>query len=258
MGENGVVASLARLAREATLAETGQTHKGKRPSRSSDQSFWGIGIASMYGSVSQQPPGGVTMRHALGWWWHTPHDTLDKIDEAFLERDTRVVLHTLWRLLTDRVLPIDPAAEVASLSAELAAIGGAAASELVQELLSAARAAERALSPLAAAPANERACKAHNEALLQICRALVPLDYAEGDRFAHDPALPQPAWPVLQSLRDLAAAESGSDEAKFLAVAAVRSRNRLLRALEDASSAVAALHPGQAAERLSSSAGTRS
>jgi hypothetical protein len=243
MGENGVVASLAGLAREATLAETGQTHKGKRPSRSSDQSFWGIGIPSMYGSVSQQPPGGVAMRHALGWWWHTPHDTLDKIDEAFLERDTRVVLHTLWRLLTDRVLPIDPAAELASLSAELKAIRQGVAAELVAELMAAAEATTRAVQALDSSEGNDGASVALNQALLSACRALVPLDYTEGDRFAHDAALPEPPWPVLDSLRALAKAEPGSDEAKFLAVGAVRARNRLVRALEDVRSAVAGLRP---------------
>ena len=31
-------------------------------------------------------------RNALGWWWHTPHDLLDKIDEANLVRDTRVLM----------------------------------------------------------------------------------------------------------------------------------------------------------------------
>ena len=76
-------------------------------SRSSDQSFWGIGIPAMFGALSEQPPAPVKMRNALGWWWHTPHDLLDKIDEKNLVRDTRVYVHTLWRLLTDTVLPLD-------------------------------------------------------------------------------------------------------------------------------------------------------
>src|SRR5262249_42283782 len=42
--DNGVVTPLVGLAREVTLAESGQHHLGERPSRSSDQSFWGIGI----------------------------------------------------------------------------------------------------------------------------------------------------------------------------------------------------------------------
>ena len=72
-------------------------------SRSSDQSFWGIGIPAMFGALSEQPPAPVKMRNALGWWWHTPHDTLDKIDEANLVRDTKVYVHTLWRLLSEEL-----------------------------------------------------------------------------------------------------------------------------------------------------------
>ena len=59
-----------------------------------------------------------------------------------------------------------------------------------------------------------------NVALVRVSRALVPLDYTQGDRFSHDPALPQPAWPALRKLRDLAAQEPGSDKARFLAVGA--------------------------------------
>ena len=69
---------------------------------------------------------------------------------------------------------------------------------------------------------------------MRISRALVPLDYTEGDRFSHDAALPQPAWPSLRKLRELAAAKPGSDEERFLAVAARRARNRVAHALREA------------------------
>jgi hypothetical protein len=192
----------------------------------------------MYGSVSHQPPGAVKMRNPLGWWWHTPHDLIDKVDRDFLIRDTRVVLHTLWRLLIDKVLPIDPAAELASLRTELMAIARSKPTPALTALLAAVdRATEAAEKLKAARPADDTACEAINAALVRISRALVPLDYTEGDRFRHDPALPQPPWPVLQGLRDLAAAEPDSDQAKFHAVSAARAHNRLLHALEEASRA---------------------
>ena len=78
-----------------------------------------------------------------------------------------------------------------------------------------------------------------NRALMLVSRALVPMDYTEGDRFTHDPALPQPAWPVLQPLRALAATTPNSDAARFLTVQAMRSRNRLLHALRQANAALA-------------------
>ena len=73
---------LVALAGDAIGEQAGSEYAGKRMSRSSDQSFWGIGIPAMFGALSEQPPAPVKMRNALGWWWHTPHDLLDKIDEG--------------------------------------------------------------------------------------------------------------------------------------------------------------------------------
>jgi hypothetical protein len=239
--ENGVVVELAALAREATLAETGQQHLGKRPSRSSDQSFWGVGIPSMYGTVSHQPPGPVKMRNPLGWWWHTPHDLIDKVDEQFLMRDTRVVVATLSRLLNDAVLPLDPAAHAASLVEELRVIAAKLKHEF--ELEAVIEAAESVLRKARSLEVSKGANEPGridrlNVALVRVSRALVPLDYTQGDRFSHDPALPQPAWPALRKLRDLAAQEPGSDKARFLAVGAARARNRVLSSLREADRAL--------------------
>ena len=239
--ENGVVIELAGLAREATLAETGQHHLGKRPSRSSDQSFWGVGIPSMYGSISHQPPGPVKMRNPLGWWWHTPHDLIDKLDEEFLVRDTRVVVATLSRLLNDPILPLDPAAHLLSLVEELKTIAAPLEHDVgLEGVLEVAESVFRKAQSIKALKGeNEPAMIDRlNAALVRVSRALVPLDYTEGDRFSHDPALPQPAWPALQKLRDLAAQKPGSDEARFVAVGAARARNRVLASLREAARAL--------------------
>ena len=239
--ENGVVVELAALAREATLAETGQHHLGKRPSRSSDQSFWGVGIPSMYGSISHQPLGPVKMRNPLGWWWHTPHDLIDKLDEEFLVRDTRVVAATLSRLLNDAILPLDPAAHASSLLDELKAVAAKLKHEFdLKGVIETAETVLRKASSVAALKGVNEPARLDrlNAALMRVSRALVPLDYTEGDRFSHDPALPQPAWPALRKLRDFAAQEPGSEKARFLAVAAARARNRVLSSLREADRAL--------------------
>ncbi|MBV9054248.1 MAG: M28 family peptidase, partial [Hyphomicrobiales bacterium] len=239
--ENGVVVELAALAREATLAETGQHHLGKRPSRSSDQSFWGVGIPSMYGSISHQPPGPVKMRNPLGWWWHTPHDLIDKVDEEFLVRDTRVVVATLSRLLNDPVLPLDLSAHVSSLIDELKAIAAKLKDDFgMKSVIETAEAVLRMAKSLNVTKAVDDPAKIDrlNDALMGASRALMPLDYTQGDRFSHDAALPQPAWPALQKLRDLAAQPPGTDEARFLAVSAARARNRVLASLREAERAL--------------------
>ena len=213
---------------------------GKRMSRSSDQSFWGIGIPAMFGALSEQPPAPVKMRNALGWWWHTPHDTLDKIDEANLVRDTKAFVHTLWRLLTDPVLPLDFATHARALLAELDKIGASLGGRFRSTRWAAAGAARGGGEAGGARGRGE--CgggEAHHHALMRASRALVPVDYTTGDRFAHDPALPLPAWPVLQPLRDLAATKPNTDAAQFHLVAAKRARNRMLFALREANAALA-------------------
>ena len=222
---------LLALAGEAIGEQTGAKYVGKRMSRSSDQSFWGIGIPAMFGALSEQPPAPVKMRNALGWWWHTPHDTLDKIDAANLVRDTKVFTHTLWRLLSDPVLPLDFATHARVLLEELGRIGESLTGRFsVEGLLAAAE----TLRDTAAAGG-------HNDAaLLRASRALAPVYYTSGDRFEHDPALPLPAWPVLQPLRDLAKTAPGSDAAHALTVSAVRGRNRMMFALREATAALRA------------------
>ena len=116
--DSKTAAELATLVKSAVQAETGQTHKGNRLARNSDNSFWGVGIPTALGSVSSQPPSdGPEMRNALGWWWHTPHDKLDKIDPENLARDTRIALRVVWDLLTLPILPLDIPAQLDVLAA---------------------------------------------------------------------------------------------------------------------------------------------
>ena len=230
---SGVASELAALAAEAVQAETGQRHAGRRMGRNADQSFWAIGIPSMFGSLSHQPPGPVGMRNPLGWWWHTPHDLLDKIDPQNLVRDSRIVLRVVSRLLNEAALPIDHTAQVDALLAELASLSRELDGRLpMQPLLDAAQALRQAAAAL------PRDSVGANRALMRACRALVPMDYTTGDRFDPDPALPLPAWPVLQPLRALAASTPGSDAAQAAMVGAVRARNRVLLGLQQANEAL--------------------
>ncbi len=75
---------------------------------------------------------------------------------------------------------------------------------------------------------------------MRASRALVPVDYAQGDRFSHPRALPLPDWAVLEPLRALAQTEAGSDAEKLAAVAARRARNRMGFALREAQEALEA------------------
>ena len=228
--EAAAPAELAGLAGDAIRLVTNETHIGKRPGRNSDMSFWGIGIPSMFGSLSLQPPSPTKMRNALGWWWHTPHDLLDKIDEANLVRDTKVFAAALWRLLTDPVLPLDFAAAAQEIQTEIDTLAAALGDRLSLQPLH--DAAARLHETAAALPASGRDPAEINHALMHIARALVPMDYTSGDRFSHDPALQQSRLPVLDPIRTLMAASP--DQIPFARVDAIRARNRMLHALMEA------------------------
>jgi len=51
---SGVVDELKAVAAEAVFAVTGQVHAGRRQGRAADQSFWGIGVPSLVGSLSRR------------------------------------------------------------------------------------------------------------------------------------------------------------------------------------------------------------
>jgi Zn-dependent M28 family amino/carboxypeptidase len=117
-------AELTGLAADAVRTQGDQELDGLRMSRAGDQSFWGIGVPSLFMGMGEQPVGGddnvmgavlgggSRKGAGFGWWWHTPDDTLDKMDPELLVRDTRVYVHAIWRLLTDRVLPLDYVADL--------------------------------------------------------------------------------------------------------------------------------------------------
>ncbi|MFC0407197.1 M28 family peptidase [Roseomonas elaeocarpi] len=245
LAHSGAAAELWGLAADAVGAQAGQSYARVRSGRNGDQSFWGVGIPAIFNSLSRhaRPDHVAAQAHMpLGWWWHTPHDTLDKIDPERLVRDTRVFVHVVWRLLSTPLLPLNYAEHARSLRAELEPLRDGLSGVLDLSLLaSRAAALEDAASAFAtrAAAMPEEALPALDGALMRASRALVPLDYTQGDRFRHDPALEQHAWPSLQPLRQLLKA-AGTAEAPFLLVAARQARNCAAHALRQATEALAA------------------
>ncbi|MGE0749675.1 MAG: M28 family peptidase [Variibacter sp.] len=246
---------LRALAVEAVQAQGQQELSGERMSRAGDQSFWGIGIPSLFMGGGEQPAaGGVNVAAAIfggaarkgagfGWWWHTPDDTIDKIDLELLVRDTRVYVHALWRLLTDAVVPLDYADYADALIKELEPLKAASAKGVdVTPLLEAARDLKSKAAAFNAriAKASDKDAAALQAVLMKVSRHLVPIDYTSGDRFGQEPALALTPYPVLDPIRRLMGATAGSDAARFLAVAATRACNRARHAIDGARSVFAA------------------
>jgi hypothetical protein len=244
-------AELAPLAREAVRLHGGQELAGYRVARAGDQSFWGIGVPAIFSSLGEQSATGAPIAAAMlfggpgrkgagtGWWWHTPEDTLDKMDREIALRDTAIYADVVARLVTERMIPLDYVAWCDHLLAEIDRLAAALGGRID---LSDARGGAEALRGLVCAlpteSGDDAVCGRVNACLMNLSRTLVPVDYTSGDRFDHDPALPAPAFPALQPLRELAATEADTDEAKFLTPLCVRGRNRIAHALDEAAATV--------------------
>jgi N-acetylated-alpha-linked acidic dipeptidase len=231
MIDTGSAPELRGLARESIEREVTDPYKLRRVGRAGDESFWGIGVPAMYGNLSAQPPkdGGTQGAHGTGWWWHTAHDRIDKMDGDILVRDTRIYLHSIWRLVTDEVLPIDFSEHARSLRAELTAIQEGLGDRFdLSLLIDRAGALEARCAALRGNP------EKLNAVLTALCRILVPVESTEGDRFLPDAAVPQQTYPSLQPLRRLAQLPRGSEAARFLEVDMVRARARVAFALAQA------------------------
>ena len=224
------------------LAETvGAELDYKRISRSSDQSFWGHGVPTVFAALSEQARddsatgaaladllGSGGKGGGLGWWWHTTEDTLDKIDRANFVRDAGVYAETLWRLCTLGRLPFDPAAAADEIADAVRGYQAAAGGALD---LSGTEAAARDLA--AAIREGEGAIRddAEDARVMALCRVLIPVNYTRSGPFGHDLALGTKPVPGLAEAGRLAGLEAGSDGFHFLRTRLVRERNRVEQAL---------------------------
>ncbi|MDR7521580.1 MAG: M28 family peptidase [Armatimonadota bacterium] len=229
---------------------------GQRVGRMGDQSFLGVGLPSLLMDISEQegtsPEASVDFSAfsgggtgGLGWWWHTTEDTPDKIDPALLERDARVYLGILHAFVTSPVLPLDYGAAAHEWLKRLREVRAASTWADVKGALAEARRLAHAAELLhrhaqaVAASGDRSSIRATNAALMAMGRALIPIDFTRAGRFGHDPALPQSDPPHLAALRALA--HASGDEARHLAVQAVRDLNAIRHALATAAQAAEAV-----------------
>jgi hypothetical protein len=239
------------FAREVIRLLAGQELAYRRIGRLGDQSFWGIGIPSLYCSISEQGDGheegdlavltGGTRarRGGLGWWWHTREDTVDKIDPTNLVRDTRVLLASLWKLATAPVLPFRQSRaieEIYQILEELAALTSGTPLDL-EPLLRECRdllLETRKLDELCSQPTGEERARRLNQCSMRVSRALIPVNYTVRGPFDQDPALPTRPLPGLQRVRELAALTPQHPTYYPLLHSLRRERNRVLHALKSA------------------------
>jgi hypothetical protein len=243
--EAPTMAETFSFGRQVMAEVSGTALEYKRISRSSDQSFWGHGIPTLFATLSEQPRDesetGAAMAQllgagarggGLGWWWHTTEDTLDKIDFDNLVRDARVYAEALWRLCTLPRLPFDYAATADELAQTLARYHEAANGRLDLErtrqlaLQLSRQLRGGALDGLDPAEANAT--------LIQLAHLLIPVNYTRSGPFEHDLALGTLPLPGLADAVTLGQLDPNRDVIRFLRTRLERERNRVEYALRTA------------------------
>lgn len=231
----GVVSAVpetAALVRESVRTVTGQDPEIERPMRAGDQSFWGVGLPSLYMLLSNRPEGqrAAVGGCGMGWWWHTEEDLLDKADRDVLVADTKIYAHSVARLVQDAVLPLDAAAQVDEIRGFVAELQRAAGDHL--DLAPVLAELDRLDGAVTATEALEPA--ARNRVLLRLTHLLTAVSFTAGDRFDHEPATPLAAVPALDPVRKLVRLAPDSDAYRFLHTRLVRSRNGVVHRLKEA------------------------
>jgi N-acetylated-alpha-linked acidic dipeptidase len=212
-----------------------------RPLRAGDYSFNQIGPTGLYMLLSNIPADERKRRgyYAVGGCggniaWHTVDDLMPVADLEILRRDLMVYLTTIVRILNAPLHPFDYTAGLEEMADAVARYQEAAAAELDLSSVSAAlTSASEALgawrreveSRVAQAPDDHALRSRTNATLRRIARLLVPLNYAKGERFDHDPAL---KFGVLPRLEPAASLPSAPAELKpFAKVGLVREINKV-------------------------------
>lgn len=235
-----------RATREATENLPIQWH---RQQKNGDSSFFGVGLACLAGEMSfTDEEIERTALATLGWWHHSIHNTIDKVDKNLLALHLRVYARWMWGLLTDPVLPheyvplatrfVDRLQELAMFDVPGIDMQGlverARAFHAFATKLDEASAALRSQGSLIGGEEEQRA-EVLNRTMLQVSRVLVPIAstvvgaYGQ-DRYGH-------AWqtqmiPSLVPYPALASLDPGSVDFQTWWVAMVRARNRVSDALE--------------------------
>lgn len=244
--EPPVMPETRALAADVVAKVTGEQFEGKRIGRFADQSFYGVGLPSIFGTLSEQDiantADGISFstggRRAggLGWWWHTPHDTLDKVDEENLVRDTKIYLGTVFRLCNADRLPFDYRETVRDLAETVAALQDEVGQHFdFSELRTHLRDLQQRVDSLYDAQAPDSATT-FNAALRRLARQLVPINFHERPRYERDLAGPLQSIPSLREVVRLKELDPTSDEARFLRTRLQRQYNRVLHAVAEVAS----------------------
>jgi hypothetical protein len=258
LSEGNNMPELREFVSNAIEPIAGQRLVRRRYGRAGDQSFWGIGMPAALMSLSAQRPenadpvllalhhqisGGKSASGGLGWWWHTPEDTVDKIDPDLLGRDASIYTLMLYRLCTRPVLPFDFSLTLAEFGERVDELQSQAGDRFSlqpvnDELARLSAVIDRLNQRTGRGDLDDETATRVNRCLMRVSRALIPVDYTATGQFDHDLAVPTSPLPGLARVGELARLAAGSDDEQFLITRLRRERNRVVHGLATAADAV--------------------
>jgi peptidase M28-like protein/PA domain-containing protein len=225
----------------------GDTTVGRqRLTRTGDQSFFGIGVPSLYARHSPSPEEMQKMHGAtLGWWYHSDADTLDKIDAANFVMDAKIILSYALGLADSQILPFEFASSADEFIRRLEALNADAGKHLdlseeiatAEEYRKKAGRLDQAIQTMAAADIDPKIQKMINNCLIRLSRTVTPILSTICGRYGHDTygrsALNR-YIPGLDEVKALAAMHPTDDAYKLLRTRLVREKNKVYDALDTA------------------------
>ncbi len=242
------IAELSGMQVEERASEESMDLRG-RPARNADQSFLGLGLPSLaaYGEMPPDHPdrGTHAMASGGGWYWHTPGDTIDRVDFDLLALETFIFTAQVARLATAKVIPLvlkHTAEDILHLLHRY----DKEAEDFV-DFEEAHREARRFREDCGNLEVHKRAVEslgdewkaaALNAALLKLTRILNPVLYTVAGPFRQDPAEPLFLLPGLAPA--LSSGKVPEERRGFLRVQVTRELNRVTHALDAASTLVEA------------------
>jgi hypothetical protein len=237
------MAEAEELCSGAIRDATGVEPHRLRPIRAGDYSFNQLGLTSFFMLLSTIPK---VERERLGFYpvggcggniaWHTEDDQLPVADRDNLQRDLRVYVTALGRVLNAEILPFDHRLAVREMADAIERYRTEAGDQVdlspVTREISGLRAALDRFYEATTAPHRSIPADTANQVIMELARLLVPINYAAGERFAHDPALPLGTVPRLSGVERLKSASS--EQRPFLIAGIQRQINVVANAFYEA------------------------
>ena len=230
---------------------TGQEAAGERPHQAGDYSFNNIGISGFFMLLSTMPE---ALRQEKGYYavggcganiaWHTENDTLEIADKDNLMRDLRVYVATTQRVLNNPIHPFnfrklsdefrDTLDRYAAGAGDKADFSGAY--KALDDLQAALEPFYQKAASLQESEVSDPAVRKINDAILELGRILIPINFTRHGRFRNEPATPVLPLPDIAPALELGAAEGHRKH--VLQTHVLRGLNRVTWALEQATRAV--------------------